>query len=134
MEDQDLLKPGDHIKVLRSVPMNNDKQPLGFWHHGIYEGDGVVIDLTDKVVRRRSFKKFRNKCELVVCVRYKNERLREAVRKAATYVGHLKDAYHTVNYNCEHFVTEMITGKAYSMQSDSEAVAQDYSERHDQVY
>ena len=93
---------------------------IGYYHHGIYIGDDEIIHYTDIGVERVSFADFKNGCKVFV-VRYNPGECyndREVVKRAHEY--HARDSfgkYQVVNNNCQHFATEVKTGKAWSDQA-----------------
>lgn len=106
------FNPGDHLKSHRGT----------YWHHGIYEGWGRVIDLTGDArkewqtaeVRRRSLEDFcaGNGAEVVP---YSGARpTHEVLENARSRIG--QKGYSLLNWNCEHFAVWCKTNRAESFQ------------------
>lgn len=116
------LRPGDQIRV----------KHMTFHHHGLYEGDGMVIHfagpdsatLTDAAkveVRRDTLDQFSMGRNIEVRDFSLTERLRRHSTKkildnARSRLG--EKGYDLLRNNCEHFVTWCLFGKAVSTQID----------------
>jgi len=113
------MERGDHIKVRRKF------FPIGYWHHGIYIGNGRVVHFTGEPKHKREamiqetsldyFLAGDTKWEIV---EYKNStQIRppeEVVQVALNAVGTRE--YNLCFVNCENFATYCKTRKAYSTQ------------------
>ena len=104
---------GDHVRVWRVVP--------GFWHHGIYEGDGLLIHYSGEVGRkinaaicRVGLAEFLSGAEGEVVPCEVAATPDEVIERAQSRMGEAK--YHLVFNNCEHFAEWCKTGKAKSDQ------------------
>ncbi|MGP8435011.1 lecithin retinol acyltransferase family protein [Paraburkholderia fungorum] len=106
------LKPGDHIAARRH----------GYWHHGIYVGDGRVVhyagfstSLRGGPVQEISLDEFALGGELVVVNQSLPKYLAgEIVKRAHSRLG--ESRYSVFANNCEHFCTWCVTGQSQSMQ------------------
>uniref|UniRef100_A0A8C5R7A2 LRAT domain-containing protein n=1 Tax=Leptobrachium leishanense TaxID=445787 RepID=A0A8C5R7A2_9ANUR len=121
-----LPKPGDLIEYQR----------VGYQHWGIYVGDGDVVHLTDQdgisslssafgasaVVKKDRMEKVADGCDYKVNNKYDEKRtplpIRKVVQAALDKVGE-KLNYSLTRENCEHFVTELRYGEAFSDQVDN---------------
>lgn len=116
------LRPGDHIRV----------KYQSFYHHGLYEGDGMVIhfagpdmqalmDPEQVIVRRDSLDAFSMDRHIEVrCYSLKEKlqkRSAEKILSAARESLGQRD-YDILYNNCEHFVNRCIFGRAFSTQID----------------
>jgi len=116
------LKPGDHIRV----------KYQNFYHHGLYEGDGMVIHfagpdmrqlLEPEVVqvRRDSLDTFSMDRHIEVrCYSLREKLQRRPVEKilSAARKSLGEKGYDILYNNCEHFVNRCVFGKAFSSQID----------------
>ena len=116
------LKPGDHIRY----KFNN------FYHHGLYEGDGMVIhfagpcmeQLVDPqyvTVRRDTLEAFGSGRYIEVRKYTLKEKLRKhsprkTIALARSRLG--EKGYDIIYNNCEHFVNFCVFGRAFSTQID----------------
>jgi hypothetical protein len=110
---------GDHLVTSR----------LGYTHHGIDLGDGTVAHYSGlargmrsgpvEIVSRDAFAAGRS---LTIRV-YRSRRYEpaEIAHRARSRVG--EDLYRVDSYNCEHFATWCVTGRAVSRQVDHASVA-----------
>ena len=100
----------DHIAAWRS----------GYFHHGIYVGNSVVIEFTnDSKVRPITYDKFRVTSE-VYRVPYESHQCytrEEVVGRAHLYVAKGYGKYNLLENNCEHFAFFIKTGKPSSVQA-----------------
>jgi hypothetical protein len=113
------LSAGDHLS--RPIQYTRGRAT----HHGIYVGNGNVIHFTktmmkqDAVIAMTSFEEFMDNFpeDDLILVEYEGPTLssRRAVRKAIELL-HTKE-YNLMHNNCEHFVTECITGEKKSQQA-----------------
>ena len=114
------LNPGDHIYVSYGF----------FTHHGIYVGDGAVVELYNDWkktgvprdvprIRRISIEEFADGREVKVRQYAPSEcdPPDVVVARALSRVG--EEGYHLFNNNCEHFATWCKTGQARSSQVES---------------
>lgn len=114
------MAAGDHLKVFR----------LGYWHHGIDVGNGMVVHFNGEPFKEGSFEiskctieEFLNGGNLEV-VQYKRcDTPRNVVQRALLRVGRGQGEYHLVFNNCEHFATFCKTGESESIQIKKAAVA-----------
>jgi hypothetical protein len=105
---------GSHIRVRRLA---------GYWHHGIYVGEGMVVHFNGEVlsteaacIQHATMDAFADggAVEVVSYGRGRKGRKFSGVKiaeRAANKVG--ESGYHLFNNNCEHFATWCVTGKAY---------------------
>ncbi len=116
------LKPGDHIRV----------KHMSFYHHGLYEGDGMVIhfagptteqlvDPAQVTVRRDTLEHFSSGRNIEVRKYTLKEKLTrrapgKAIQAARDALG--EKGYDIIYNNCEHFVNRCVFGKAFSTQID----------------
>ena len=110
-----MLEVGDHLRTPR----------LGYWHHGIYVGDGRVIQyagmstvfVNDGPVEETSLDAFRAGATYEV-VPHPRRRFspEESVARARSRVG--EQHYGLAGNNCEHFVSWCIQGDHQSSQVD----------------
>ena len=116
------LQPGDHIRV----------KYQNFYHHGLYEGDGMVIHFAgpdmqalldpEKVtVRRDTLDTFSMDRHIEVrCYSLKEKLQKRGTEKilsaARDRLG--EKGYDILYNNCEHFANHCVFGKAYSTQID----------------
>lgn len=102
------LKPGDHIRVVG--------QGTSYYHHLLVievtdKGSVKVIHKTLKVVEEEVPYKPKD----ILVLDYKSKyTAAEAIRRARKRLG--EENYNPVTANCEHFVTEIRTGTAQSIQ------------------
>jgi hypothetical protein len=109
---REYLKPGDHIASSR----------LGYWHHGIYVGDGRVVhyagfatSLRGGPVQEISLDEFALGGVFVVVNQSSPKYLAgEVVNRAHSRLG--ENRYSVFANNCEHFCTWCVTGQSHSMQ------------------
>lgn len=96
---------GDHLKSPR----------FGYTHHGIYIGDGYVVENTRNGTDIVSLEEFSRGHDIEVVV-HKDRAFdrQESCKRALLCVG--EDKYNLINYNCEHFVNWCISGKYQSSQ------------------
>lgn len=116
------LRAGDHVRVCMGA----------YYHHGIYEGDGVVIHfagenmatLTDPAnvrVRRDPLSKFGQAGDIEVRQYTLSQRIgkypvKKILANARARLG--EGGYDAIYNNCEHFVNACVFGEAYSLQID----------------
>ncbi len=102
------LKKGDHVKVSLGV----------YEHHGIYTGDGTVVQRTRDGIDEVSLEEFsEGHCIEVVHHDDRVGKRKDVVRRARSHVG--EDGYNLFFNNCEHFANEMVSGDASSEQVES---------------
>ncbi len=96
---------GDHLKSPR----------FGYTHHGIYIGDGYVVENTRNGTNLVSLEEF-SRGHAIEVVIHKDRAFdrQESCKRALLCVG--EDKYNLINYNCEHFVNWCINGKYQSSQ------------------
>lgn len=113
-------QPGDQLRVERT----------GYYHHGIYAGDGRVIHFNggpdahaaDVEVQETDISEFLRGGLPEVRVYSRGER--KLLRKPAEILAAARAAlgrhgYHVLRNNCEHFSNECAFGVHYSKQTDS---------------
>lgn len=107
-----LLHPGDHLRVAR---------PLGYDHHGIYEGDGQVIHFTGVApskaaarIARTTYRDFAAGGRVEVVEYGRCDAPHVVVARARNLLG--KGSYDIFANNCEHFARWCKTGEAASEQ------------------
>lgn len=116
------LQPGDHIRV----------KHMSFYHHGLYEGDGMVIHFAGPTLEHLV-----DSAQVTVCrdtlehfssgrsIEIRKYSLKEKFTKRPTgkVLQTARDAlgekgYNILCNNCEHFVNRCVFGKAFSTQID----------------
>lgn len=103
---QNRLYLGDHLKVSR----------IGYTHHGIYCGQGMVIAKTQDGVKEYTLEQFAEGA-LIKTVNYKGDlpfSRGEIVERARSRLG--ERHYNLLNDNCEHFATWCSIGVKNSSQ------------------
>ena len=105
---------GSHLKVAR----------LGYSHHGVYLGNGMVIHyaslcegLKSAPVEVTTLAVFQGKAKKVEVVSYAGIKCfspDQIIKRAMSRLGENK--YHLITNNCEHFASWCITGIAESQQ------------------
>ena len=116
------LKPGDHIRF----------KYKSFYHHGLYEGDGMVIHFAGPsmeqlvepdlvTVRRDTLDDFGAGRNIEVrkytfAEKLKKNPVSKTLKLAEARLG--EKGYDIIYNNCEHFVNACVFGKAYSTQID----------------
>lgn len=124
LADSRQLKPGDHIKVRRFY-----KGGVPYAHHGVYEGDGVVIDFggdaTDSVTRTslEFVQRASLRVEVVSHGRYTLTTgylptavsRGEILARARCLIGYrpVPQPYNLVGFNCEHIANWCVAGGYY---------------------
>lgn len=106
------LSPGDHIASRR----------CGYWHHGIYAGDGRVVHYAGLSksgrggpVEEISLEMFASGRELVLLNNsFSSYRASEIVVRARSRLG--ERGYNVLTNNCEHFCSWCLTGHSHSAQ------------------
>ena len=101
------LRPGEHIAVYRSY----------YYHHGIYIGNGKVIDFSLEGVKKKSYADFKEGYK-VYAVDHDHHSLEENIERAYDALTEEKKSYNLLTNNCEHFATRVATGKQESLQVD----------------
>lgn len=106
--DDVYLKKGDHVKVSFGL----------YDHHGIYSGEGTVIQRNSNGISEVSIEEFSegHKIEVV----HHEDRLykrKKVVARARSHIG--EKEYSLLFKNCEHFANEMISGESRSEQVDN---------------
>lgn len=109
---REFLTPGDHIASSR----------CGYWHHGIYVGDGRVVhyaglstSLQRGPVEEVSLEEFAHGRGLVVVSQsFSTYQACEVVIRARSRLG--ESRYGILTNNCEHFCTWCVTGESRSEQ------------------
>ena len=116
------LQPGDHIRV----------KYQNFYHHGLYEGDGMVIhfagptmqtlmDPQQVTVRRDTLDAFSMDRHIEVRSYSLKEKLQKrSVQKILTAARESlgQGEYDILYNNCEHFANRCVFGKGFSTQID----------------
>lgn len=106
---------GSHLKVAR----------LGYFHHGIYIGNGQVIHYAgfcdtfkSAPVTCVSLSQFQGSADKILIVQHDSHKIQysrqEIIERAKSRLG--EDNYNLFTNNCEHFANWCITGKAVSKQ------------------
>lgn len=110
------LQPGDHLRVFRSVVGR-----AGYWHHGIYVGNGWVVHFTDldggktnAVVRPGTIAEFAAGSPVEV-VHYDHCDDVSIVLERVRQVLYTAD-YSLLRHNCEHIAVWCKTGRHESAQ------------------
>ena len=106
------LKMGDHIAAYRPWTI------IPIYHHGIYVGDGNVIDYCDDGSAERSFADFKDGCYVYVIIHPNPLDPSEIVKGARAALTEYKKKYHVLWNNCENFATAIVTGKGFSLQTE----------------
>ena len=106
------LRPGEHIAVYRSY----------YYHHGIYMGNGTVIDFSNEGVKRKSYADVKEGGK-VFAVDHDQHSLEENIERANYALTEEKKSYNLLTHNCEHVATGVATGKQESLQVDRASVA-----------
>lgn len=130
------LKKGDILKVHRS---------LGYWHFGIYAGQGKVIHFStpkgdslemnpwEADIIEVPIQDFANGDDIVVdkesAAKYSSGKI---VRRARSRINKEKGNYNPITYNCEHFARWCRTGEKTSYQV--EAIKGLLYKLHDKIY
>ena len=113
--DANFLQAGQHIAAYRPR--------LGYYHHGIYVGDGEVIDFSNEGVKKRTFADFKDGC-LVYVIEHDGHSLEENIERAYKALSEYEHDYSLLRRNCEHFATGIVyDGKEQSLQCDRAAKA-----------
>ena len=102
---------GDHLKVSR----------LGFSHHGVYVGGGVVIANTRDGVAEYSLDDFAQGSKICVISEKKNFSRQDIVLRARQRIG--EKNYNVITNNCEHFVLWCTQGHSKSVQVKNATLA-----------
>ena len=105
------LRPGEHIAVYRSY----------YYHHGIYIGNGKVIDFSNEGVKWKSYADFKEGGK-VYAVDHDHHSLEENIERANYALTEEKKSYNLLTHNCEHVATGVATGKQESLQVDRATV------------
>ena len=116
------LYPGAHIRVKIS----------NFYHHGIYIGDGEVVqfgypnniteDPKDVKVMRSPINEFVGTANFIEVYVYSKDELKtkrkdeDIIKEALSHVG--EGGYSILKNNCEHFANRCVFGKGSSSQID----------------
>ena len=99
------LKKGDHVKVSLGV----------YEHHGIYSGEGTVIERTQDGIREVPLDDFSEGHYIeVVSHNDRKGKRKSVVKRARSHIG--EGGYNLVFNNCEHFANEMVSGHSTSGQ------------------
>jgi Lecithin retinol acyltransferase len=105
-----VIRPGDHVVAERSWGI------VPYEHHGVYVGDGMVIDLADNVIGHVTLQEFSNGDDLWLR-RYPSKHEFDAAEVVARATRRLGcEEYDLIDWNCEHFATWCVTGTAFSKQ------------------
>lgn len=99
-------------------PQNGDilkKNKQGFLHYGIYVGNGLVFQNTpEKGEHDCSFQEFANG-QPVTCISISQDKREEVMSRLSQSLSNAKQ-YNLLFNNCEHTVTRIVVGQAFSPQ------------------
>ncbi|WP_295359651.1 lecithin retinol acyltransferase family protein [uncultured Succiniclasticum sp.] len=92
-EAKAVLKIGDHIKVMRPA----------YSHHGIYIGEGKVIEYNEFIVQESLLEDFSNGDKIIFVDEYSPYEKEKIVQRARSRLGERN--YNLVWNNCDNFAT-----------------------------